>query len=145
MRKLSHKKQQSQALSLPLPSSVLMFTAHHSQGQRPSRTCVGSYLLHTTHNISVWSASLSALPERNITIQAFALVRISAELKANLLKTLPSPWRASPIKALSLLTLQSRLPPAWLAAGLPGSAPVALLGQTVLRSFLTFCKRSFFP
>lgn len=93
-----------------------MFMAHHSQGQRPSRTSAGSYLLHATHNTSVWSTSLSALPERNIAIQTFTLVQISAELKANLLKTLPSPSRTSPNQSSQFADL-AKLASSCLAGG----------------------------
>lgn len=144
MGKLSHKKQQSQALSLPLPSSVPMFLAHHSGGQRASRTCVGSYLLHAT--LPCGQTPQSALPERNTTIQAFALVQTSAELKANLLKTLASPFKG-PLqsKALSLLTVQSWLPPAgWRQAF--RAHPLWLFSARLLSGlFLHFARGLSFP
>lgn len=142
--KLSHKKLQSQALFLPLPSSVPMFLARHSRGQRSSRTCAGSYLLHTT--LPCGQPRWSALPERNITIQAFALVRTSAELKVNLLKTLPSPFKG-PLqsKALSLLTVQSWFPPAgWRQAFL--AHPLWLFSARLFSTlFLHFARRLSFP
>lgn len=112
--KLLHRKQQSQALSLPLPSSVPVFMSHHSLRRRPRHTCADSHILHATLPCS---QPQSVLPERNIIIRAFTIVQTSAELKANPLKTLHSPFKGLWEAKLCLLILQSLLPPAgWLQA-----------------------------
>lgn len=88
----------------------------------------------------------SALPERNITIQAFALVQTSAELKANLLKTFASPFKG-PLqsKALSLLTVQSWLPPAGWRQAFRGH-PLWLFSARLLSGlFLHFARGLSFP
>lgn len=100
----------------------------------------------STRNTSVWPTPQSVLPERNITIQAFALVQTSAELKANLLKTLASPFKG-PLqsKALSLLTVQSWLPPAgWRQAF--RAHPLWLFSTRLLSGlFLRFARGLSFP
>lgn len=100
----------------------------------------------STSNTSVRPTPQSALPERNITIQAFALVQTSAELKANLLKTFASPFKG-PLqsKALSLLTVQSWLPPAgWRQAF--RAHPLWLFSTRLLSGlFLHFARGLSFP
>lgn len=112
MGKLSHKKPSAEPGTFPssplLSADVSGPPFWRAEGKSHLRGFVPS-----TFNTSVRPTPQSALPERNITIQAFALVQTSAELKANLLKTFASPFKG-PLqsKALSLLTVQSWLPPA---------------------------------
>lgn len=118
----SHTKKNSRARHFPFlspPQSQCLWPTI-LRAEAKSHLCG---LIPSTHNTSVWSTSLSALPERNITIQAFALVQTSAELKANLLKTLPSPSRASPNQSSQFADPAKPASSCWLAAGLPGSAP----------------------